>query len=292
MREISLIAYFSHGNLCRSVTNCFDGRREIAFAISLRPVARSGKEISMVTMLFRCMRAELIKLKRSFIWIVFLILPILSTLMGCFNYLQNIDILTDGWYALWTQATLFYSNFFFPPLIALYCAYLWRLENFNHNRNALMTSPIPISVLYSAQFLAVAVVVLLTQLYVGVLYVISGLAVGMQGLPPAEIFYWLLRGSLGGLSIAALQLFLSSFIRSFAVPIAIALLAGVGGLAVVNTDYRMFYPYSLMLAGMNSNRSEDLLAGQMPVFYLSCAVFLVLFFTLGIGYLKKADVRA
>ena len=54
----------------------------------------------MVTMLFRCMRAELIKLKRSFIWIVFLILPILSTLMGCFNYLQNIDILTDGWYAL------------------------------------------------------------------------------------------------------------------------------------------------------------------------------------------------
>ena len=246
----------------------------------------------MVTMLFRCMRAELIKLKRSFIWIVFLILPILSTLMGCFNYLQNIDILTDGWYALWTQATLFYSNFFFPPLIALYCAYLWRLENFNHNRNALMTSPIHISVLYSAQFLAVAVVVLLTQLYVGVLYVISGLAVGMQGLPPAEIFYWLLRGSLGGLSIAALQLFLSSIIRSFAVPIAIALLAGVGGLAVVNTDYRMFYPYSLMLVGMNSNRSEDLLVGQMPVFYLSCAVFLVLFFALGIGYLKKADVRA
>ena len=115
MREISLMAYFSHGNLCRSVTNCFDGRREIAFAISLRPVARSGKEISMVTMLFRCVRAELIKLKRSFIWIVFLILPILSTLMGCFNYLQNIDILTDGWYALWTQATLFYSNFSSRP---------------------------------------------------------------------------------------------------------------------------------------------------------------------------------
>ena len=31
--------YFSHGNLCRRVTNCSDGRREIAFAISLRPVA-------------------------------------------------------------------------------------------------------------------------------------------------------------------------------------------------------------------------------------------------------------
>ena len=60
----------------------------------------------------------------------------------------------------------------------------------------------------------------------------------------------------------------------------------------VNTDYRMFYPYSLMLAGMNSNRSEDLLVGQMPAFFLSCAAFLILFFALGIGYLKKADVRA
>lgn len=245
----------------------------------------------MIDMLFSCMRAELIKLRRSFIWIVFFILPILSTLMGCFNYLQNMEILTDGWYSLWTQATLFYSNFFFPPLIALYCSYLWRLENFNHNRNALMTSPIPISVLYTAQFLAVALIVLLTQLYVGGLYLISGLAIGMDGLPPMQILSWLLRGCLGGLSIAALQLFLSSFIRSFAVPIALALLFGVGGLAVVNTGYRLLYPYSLMLVGMNSNREEDLLAGQMPAFYVSCALFLVLFFALGIWYLRRADVR-
>ena len=41
-------------------------------------------------MLFRCIRAELIKLRRSFIWIVFLILPVISAVMGCFNYLQNL----------------------------------------------------------------------------------------------------------------------------------------------------------------------------------------------------------
>ena len=42
--KISLMAYFSHGNLCRNVTNCCDGRREIAFAISLRPVAALRSE--------------------------------------------------------------------------------------------------------------------------------------------------------------------------------------------------------------------------------------------------------
>ncbi|MFR2020841.1 MAG: hypothetical protein ACLS6G_10240 [Christensenellales bacterium] len=30
---------------------------------------------------------------------------------GTFNYLQNLEILTDGWYSLWTQHTLFYSLF-------------------------------------------------------------------------------------------------------------------------------------------------------------------------------------
>ena len=88
-------------------------------------------------MLFACMRAELMKLKRSFIWSVFLILPVISTIMGCFNYIQNTDIVGVSWYSLWTQTTLFYSNFFYAPLIAVYCAYLWRLENFNRNRNAL-----------------------------------------------------------------------------------------------------------------------------------------------------------
>ena len=42
------MAYFSQGYLCRSVTNSPDGRREIAFAISLRRCRlRSGMEISM-----------------------------------------------------------------------------------------------------------------------------------------------------------------------------------------------------------------------------------------------------
>lgn len=243
-------------------------------------------------MLLSCMRAELMKLKRSFIWVVFLLLPIISTVMGCANYLQNVEILDSLWYSLWTQTTLFYSNFFYGPLIAVYCAYLWRVENFNHNRNALMTAPIPVPVLYLSQFLAIGCVTLLTQLWVGALYFISGRAVGMTGFPPPETFIWLLRGCVGGLAIAALQLLLSSIIRSFALPIAIALLGSIGGLLFSAKDLGLFFPYSLMLLGMNSNREEDILSGSPLPFLLSCTIFLTLFVLLGIGYLKKADVKA
>ena len=100
--------------------------------------------------------------------------------------------------------------------IAVYCAYLWRLENFNRNRNALLAAPVPIPCLYLAQFLAISCVTLLTQLWVGVLFLICGLITGLQGFPPLDTIIWLLRGCVGGLAIAALQLFFSSFIRSFA----------------------------------------------------------------------------
>ena len=243
-------------------------------------------------MLLSCMRAGLMKLKRSFIWVVFLLLPIISTVMGCANYLQNVEILDSLWYSLWTQTTLFYSNFFYGPLIAVYCAYLWRVENFNHNRNALMTAPIPVPVLYLSQFLAIGCVTLLTQLWVGALYFISGRAVGMTGFPPPETFIWLLRGCVGGLAIAALQLLLSSVIRSFALPIAIALLGSIGGLLFSAKDLGLYFPYSLMLLGMNSNREEDILSSSPLPFLLSCTKFLTLFVLLGIGYLKKADVKA
>ena len=80
-------------------------------------------------MLKRCILAENRKLHASPIWAMFFVLPILSATYGTFNYLQNLEILTDGWYSLWTQHTLFYSMLFFPAMVATYAAYLWRLEH-------------------------------------------------------------------------------------------------------------------------------------------------------------------
>ena len=47
-------------------------------------------------MLRRCICAENRKLHASPIWLMFLILPIISAGYGTFNYLQNLEILTDG----------------------------------------------------------------------------------------------------------------------------------------------------------------------------------------------------
>ena len=59
-------------------------------------------------MLKRCIIAENRKLHASPIWVIFFVLPLISAGYGTFNYLQNLEILTERWYSLlWTQARRF-----------------------------------------------------------------------------------------------------------------------------------------------------------------------------------------
>ncbi len=242
-------------------------------------------------MLFNCIRMEQRKLKHSYIWLVFLIIPIIPAILGAGNYLNNLELLKPGWLSLWTQHSLFYSNFFYAPLIALYCAYIWRVEHLNHNWNRLMTMPVPVQDIFLSKLVLALLCTVTLQLWVWVLFIMSGKAAGIPGMPPVQILVWLLRGGIGGMSIATLQLVLSMMLQSFAVPIALALLGSILGLMAGNGGFGWLWPYSLMMMGMNANRSEDMV-GSPAGFGISSAVFLLLFTGIGIWCLKKRDITA
>jgi hypothetical protein len=155
-------------------------------------------------MLKRCILAENRKLHASPIWAMFFVLPILSATYGTFNYLQNLEILTEGWYSLWTQHTLFYSMLFFPAMVATYAAYLWRLEHLGHNWNLIMASPVPPLDLFAAKFAVVIKLALLTHGFVFALFVFCGKVFAhLPGLPPVTLPLFLLRGLLGALAAGA-----------------------------------------------------------------------------------------
>lgn len=242
-------------------------------------------------MFLRCIRAEMKKLKHSFIFPACIIIPVIPTIMGTFNYLQNIGILKSQWYSLWTQHTLFYSTFFYAPLIALYCSYMWRLEHRNNNWNVFMTAPVPVSCLYFGKLAVIFFITLITQIWVGILYMIAGKFAGLPGICPPDVIFWLLRGTLAAISIGALQLLLSMLIRSFSVPIGIALIGGVTGMLISNAGLGMCWPYSLMLMGMNSNKSADTLSGNGLIFMIVTILFFLLFYLTAVRILKIKDIR-
>ena len=243
-------------------------------------------------MLLRCIKAENLKLKHSIIWSACIFIPIIPADMGTFNYLNNVGLLTEGWYSLWTQFTLFYSWLFYAPLIALYCSYLWRLEHLNSNWNVLMTAPVPVRDVFLGKLAVIFRVTLFTQVWVFILYVICGKLCGLPGAAPLDTVLWMLRGTLAAAAIGTMQLLLSMVIRSFAAPIGIALAGSILGFLFMNKGWELYWPYSLMMAGMNSNKSEDALGGNLIPFRVSVAVFFAVFAGAAVMWLRKKDVKA
>ena len=242
-------------------------------------------------MLLACIKTEQKKLRHSHLWAAFLVIPLLPTVMGAANYVNNLGLLKSEWYSLWTQHSLFYANFFYAPLIALYCSYIWRVEHLNYNWNHLMTMPVTAADVFLSKLLLAVRCTVFLQIWMWVLFLIAGKAVGLPGMPDLQILVWLLRGSLGALAITSLQLLLSMIIRSFAVPIALALLGSVAGLLASNGGLGLFWPYSLMLMGMNANKTEDMVSSSLG-FGISTLVFFVVFTGVGILWLRKRDVHA
>ena len=87
-------------------------------------------------------------------------------------------------------------------------------------------------------------------------------------------------------------LLLSMLIRSFAVPVFIGLAGGVVGMLAASKGIGLAFPYALMQVGMNSNKSEDMLAGSYGGFLLASALWLLLFLVIADLLLRKRDVRS
>ena len=241
-------------------------------------------------MLFRCLKAEVQKCRRSPVWLAFFILPVFPAILGTGNYLANPEALENGWYSLWGQHTLFSSMFFLPALLSVFCAWQWRLEHTDHNWNSFLTAPVPVRDLYGAKLILAGAISLLAEGWIGALFLLSGKAAGLSGPVPPELPEWLLCGALGGVCVCAVQLFLSMVIRAFAPPVAFSLVGGILGLLMTAQGLGYAFPYSLLCIGMRANNPQMKLS-ILP-FLLSVLAYIIGFTLAALRYLRRHDAAA
>lgn len=242
-------------------------------------------------MLFKLLKTEQMKLKRSPIWIAFLLMPIIPALLGTINYIGNIEILKSEWYSLWTQHTLFTCYFFLPILLGVYCSYIMHEEENNRNWNKVLTMPVRRSMVFISKLLTAGTMILLSELWIGALFVISGKVIGMTApVPFDKIIIWCLLGTLGGMVMASVQLMISLFVKNFALPIGIALGGGISGLVFLAKGLGHVWPYSLMAYGMNSNAPQKLIGNGYLQFVIICAVYIAAFTIISNIILSKRDM--
>ncbi len=246
-------------------------------------------------MIIRVIHTEFLKMRRTPLWLAFLVLSVISAVMGTANYAANTDILKDGWLDLWAQHTLFAAAFFLPALYGVLCSCEWRWEHLGHNWNRLMTQPVPAGMIWLGKFIPAAAVALGSQLFIGGLYLVSGRLAGLTGVFPERLPVWLFMGWIGSLAILAVQLFFSMVMRSFAVPVGIALAGGVMGLLAAAKGKAAAVPYALLAAGMNANNSKDGYTSGLHgclLLAMSAAAWIFLSFLLAVLWLRKKDIAA
>lgn len=244
----------------------------------------------MLTSYTKTVKAESLKLKRSPVWLAFFALPMISAFFGTMNYKMNLGVLKSEWYSLWSQHTLFLCYLFMPALIGTYCSYLWRLEHTRHNWNSFLTAPLPLSSLYLGKLTQAVRVSLLGNLWIFALFFVCGKIAGIQSPFPREALEWFLCGTVGAVVVCCVQLLLSLVIRSFAVPIGIALAGSILGLYMTNHDYGMNYPYSIYCLGMRANNPS--MEIDILTFMVNSIGFIIVFVVLSVFYLRRHEMAA
>ena len=132
--------------------------------------------------------AERMKLRRSMVWWVVVLLPLLAVASGGANYwLQTTNgALETGWDVLTGQITLFYGMMFFSTGVALLGAAVWRPEHRSSSWNRVLTTGrSPVSLVLMKSVVILLLVVLVQLVFVGLSWGI-GLLLGLRGAPTSS----------------------------------------------------------------------------------------------------------
>lgn len=177
---------------------------------------------------------EFVKLKRSLSWAVVVVLPVTMVVAGSVSTAVS-DGFSDGWHTLWIRSIGFYGMAVVSAGIAILASLVWRVEHRGGNWNALMSGTRPTWTVVAGKTAAVSILAAVMQLVLLLTVVVLGkVAFGLPGMLPGTYVATSLLIAVAQIPVAALQSLLSTFIRSFAVPVALALvLTGVGTMALL-----------------------------------------------------------
>lgn len=241
-------------------------------------------------------KTELMKMKRSNVWLSMILIPMTSVLLGGGNYYLNREALQSQWYSLWTQASLFYGFFFYAVTIAITASYSWRMEHQDNNWNRILALPYRHSQIIVSKIISISMVSLCIQLTFVVFYYVAGKFIfQFQTGFPIEVFIWTSVSWISSIAICAMQSFVSMKLKSFSIPVGIALFFCFVGFAFYvykgfGENLVYFSPNSLLITSMSSNKTEILGWIDYIKVLLSSIGFTVFFTFLSTSSMKKMRV--
>lgn len=178
--------------------------------------------------------SEFVKLKRSLSWAIVVLLPIVMVVAGSASTAVS-DGFENGWHTLWIRSIGFYGMAVLSVGIAILASLVWRVEHRGNNWNTLMSGTLPTWKILAGKTATVSLLAAVMHLVLlATVLALGELAFDLPGYLPSEYVATSLLIIVAQVPVAAIQSSLSTFYRSFSVPVAVALvLTGAGTMALL-----------------------------------------------------------
>ena len=129
-----------------------------------------------------------------------------------------------------------------------------------------------------------------SQIMVAIFYIIGGKIVGLDSNIPKELIQWISLGAVTGISVAAVQLFISINVKNFAVPVGISVCLSILGLRFVMAEMAFSIPYSLVIYSMSALKPGGFGVDIIAKILLTSFLFTVIFASIENIILKRKDI--
>lgn len=191
------------------------------------------------------LQGELLKLKRSWVWVICFLIPLLSVIFGGLNFARNQDQLDKGWESLSAQASLFYALIFFSVGSAVILSTVWREDLKKNNWNAVLCSFNRPWLIFAIKALVGALLIVVMHLVFLLLTVAAGWVLRVHDISINKVIADSAVVLISAVPLAVFQSLISYLTRSYSWPIGIGLVLCVSGFAVVSSESVHFLIYVL-----------------------------------------------
>ncbi|MFD3450416.1 ABC transporter permease [Microbacteriaceae bacterium 4G12] len=224
-------------------------------------------------------RAELYKMRKTNMWLLLFLSPVLSGLLASATLSRFPDI--KGWLGIYAFMTPIHAMLLLPLLTGVLTALVCRYEHLNGGWKQLLVQPLQRHQLYIVKFLLVILCIAIMQvLFTIALFIIGSVRGVTEPFPVKILLQHLIGGWIATFPLVALQLWVSTIWSSFAAPMALNVIFTLPCILISQSaTYGPWYPWSQPLLAMllqeNMNIPSFTIKSLMIVVIGSFVIFLM-----------------
>lgn len=236
---------------------------------------------------------ERLKLKRSKIWFLYVLGPLVGVVLAFINFRNNYDLFMqpgdNEWLEAWTQVAIFMGPFVLPIMVGIYAAMVCRGEHVGGGWKQLMALPLERHQIFLGKLIMSAIMVAITLGMVFILFLVFGIVNGLQGFPPiGSILVFVVQGFLACMPLLLIQLIISVRSKTFGIPLAVSIVFTLPAIIVASTPLGQFYPWTQPMLAMSP--ADESPIESYALFYCLLAGIFVVCLILGLRSFARRDV--